>query len=74
MIGRLDAVDCSQREPPVVGGAMGGGDGEGSGVEEDDMGDLMAEILAEEVGPRQRGGVAAGGFPSVRVSTSGVLA
>lgn len=44
---RLDTVDCSQRESPAST-AGGQGDG-GEGVEDDDMGDFMAEILAEEV-------------------------
>ena len=49
-----EGVDCSQREPPSW---LADGDqaGEG-GIEDEDMGDLMAEILAEEVRARARAG------------------
>lgn len=48
---RLDeSVDCSQRAAPAWMAAGGdGAEGGGDAVEDDEMGDFMAEILAEEV-------------------------
>lgn len=43
---RLASIDCSERAAPTW---LNGGEGEEAGGEDDDMGDFMAEILAEEV-------------------------
>lgn len=45
-----DSVDCSQRPVPEwLAGGRGAGEGAAGGEDDEDMGDFMAEILAEEV-------------------------